>query len=125
MTTKLSGLQKRLDQMLQASVPELAEDYAFVFERTRTKDPHGAKWVFTAHIHGRKKPLVIKSLIPARDLVKQSHRLVVVSQNRDEMWVTSAPNHDGLIAQLKASPLWTPAVRKAIERAVADLKDAS
>lgn len=116
----VSVLQRRLDQLLQQAVPELIDDYSFTFERTRTKNPADAKWVFTAVIKGRKRPLLIKSTVPARDLIKSRDKLVVVSHSREEVWVAAVPKVDGLIAQLKASPLWTPAVRKAVEKAMAD-----
>lgn len=123
--SELSQLQVRLNVLLQNLVPAMKErHYTFVFTRTRTKNAQAAKWTMTVNIEGRKQPLTIKSAVPARDLAKSTRKVIVLSENKNELWVGYSLNVDAVVEQLKASPLWVPRVQKAVERTLTEIKAA-
>jgi hypothetical protein len=119
---EISGLQIKLLTLLEAAVTQMGtEAYSFVFERTRTKNANAAKWVMTVNIDDCPTPLTIKSVVAARDLVKDSRKLQVLSQTDGELWVGYSTNVEALLQQLRASVLWVPRVQKAVEKTMADL----
>jgi hypothetical protein len=116
-----SALQTKLIALLADTLPILdGTDYTWGFDRTRTQNEHDAKWIVTIQLSTRKKPTLIKSLVPARDLVKTRSKLVILSETTAEVWVGMQPNVDGILAQLRSSPLWVPRVQKAIEKTLSE-----
>jgi len=116
-----SQLQLALEARLTALLPYLGDAAFSKLERTRSKNPADAKWLLSIKVAGRKTKLVVKSKVAARDLVKNENKIVVISSSVSEVWIGFQPNVEALLTELRASPLWVPRVRKAVERTLAEL----
>lgn len=120
-TAAQSRLLLKLATLIKATVPELREHTgSWIFARTRSKSKESAKWIMT-FVTNKGRKISVMSLVPARDLTRTEHKLVVLQTGDDGVWIGYRPNVDGLLAQLQASPLWTKTVARAVNQALKQL----
>lgn len=98
-----SGLQKKLESRLAVVVPGFAGAATTRLTRTRVQNSHAAKWYFAVRPRNESAAFIVKSQIPARDLVKSTEKVVVLSANEKEIWIGYEPAIDALLVTLKSS----------------------